>query len=492
MMASAVEGDGLNENLFQLLWTKPNEVDAGPSVRVPDTIIFKYQQPTYWYFTALDGVIRKKAKDKLTNAWIEAEFLKRKSPSGIVAAYTFISPEEASARTVEFFGEEELKHFLHYRKKPFDGMLQKFIDPKGPNNDMFRVIWTPNKCLVEKKVNLKPLFDPRYDIYERAVTYEGEEFHCQTMRIKGSRVISRLEEVARSIQEHVFTVSAGREKPSRMVLHFKQDAKDQLWLLNATSIRMLAERNTEPLDINSATHLPPTVNNKKFSLNPTAPVSLQKTVLCRSCEKPLESDRMFEVTYKFLVTRKNEDGGVPPLILKLHPRLDIADYENIKNDPLFLDKQTLICDECYLDLAKANPCSGEVQVNEKENPREVRLLDPQKLSRRRQMTAMSRPVASRPSTTSHSVRPFTTGQTLRPVINVRPSSTAGGEIFLGGMMPVIPKSEFPKIPALNLPRNRSLERQVQQQKSLASLLGTTDISSFLQDYYTRNRQGSVR
>jgi hypothetical protein len=98
MMATSVEGDGLNENLFQLLWTKQNEVDAGHTVRVPDTIIFKYQQPTYWYFTALDGVIRKKAKDKLTNAWIESEFLKKKSPSGIVAAYMFISPEDASAR----------------------------------------------------------------------------------------------------------------------------------------------------------------------------------------------------------------------------------------------------------------------------------------------------------------------------------------------------------------------------------------------------------
>ena len=492
MMTTSVEGDGLNENLFLLLWTKPNEVDAGPSVRVPDTIIFKYQQPTYWYFTALDGVIRKKAKDKLTNSWIETEFLKKKSQSGIVAAYTFISPEDPAARTVEFFGEEELKHFLYYRKKPFDGMLQKFIDPKGDNNDMYRVIWTPNKCLVEKKVNLKPLFDKRYDIYERAVTYEGEEFHCQTMRVKGNRVIHRLEEIAKSIQEHVFTVSGGREKPSRMVLHFKQDYKDQLWLLNATSIRMLAERNTEPLDINSATHLPPTVNNKKFSLNPTAPVSLQKTVLCRSCERPLESDRMFEVTYKFLVTKKDEDGGVPPLILKLHPRLDFSDYEKIKNDPLFLDKQTLICDECYLELASANPCSGEVLATKEENPGEIRPLDPMKLRRTRQMTAMARLAASRPSTTSKSVRPVTTGLTTRPVYNVRPSSTAGGEIFLGGMMPVIPQGEFPKIPALNLPRNRSLERQVQPQKSLASLLGQTDISSFLQDYYAKNKQGSVR
>jgi hypothetical protein len=39
-----------------------------------------------------------------------------------------------------------------------------------------RLIWSPNFCLFERKTNLLRLEDKKFDIYERAVTYEGKEF----------------------------------------------------------------------------------------------------------------------------------------------------------------------------------------------------------------------------------------------------------------------------------------------------------------------------
>ena len=46
-----LEGDGVIDNLFYYLWMK-DELDQGPKINIPDTIIYKYRQPAYWYFTA--------------------------------------------------------------------------------------------------------------------------------------------------------------------------------------------------------------------------------------------------------------------------------------------------------------------------------------------------------------------------------------------------------------------------------------------------------
>ena len=56
-----LEGDGVIENLFYYLWCK-DELDNGPKIRIPDTVIYKYRQPAVWYFTSLSGQIKKKSK----------------------------------------------------------------------------------------------------------------------------------------------------------------------------------------------------------------------------------------------------------------------------------------------------------------------------------------------------------------------------------------------------------------------------------------------
>ena len=42
-----LEGDGVIENLFYYLWCK-DELDNGPKIRIPDTVIYKYRQPAVW------------------------------------------------------------------------------------------------------------------------------------------------------------------------------------------------------------------------------------------------------------------------------------------------------------------------------------------------------------------------------------------------------------------------------------------------------------
>ena len=49
--------------------------------------------------------------------------------------------------------------------------------------EVLRIIWSPKICVFERKENLKELYDSRFDMYERVVTYEGEEFHSKISKL---------------------------------------------------------------------------------------------------------------------------------------------------------------------------------------------------------------------------------------------------------------------------------------------------------------------
>ena len=81
-----LEGDGIIENLFYYLWCK-DELDNGPKINIPDTIVYKFRQPACWYFTAKDGTIKKKHKGNLVNVRIEESFTQKTTGSDIIAYY---------------------------------------------------------------------------------------------------------------------------------------------------------------------------------------------------------------------------------------------------------------------------------------------------------------------------------------------------------------------------------------------------------------------
>jgi len=40
-------------------------------------------------------------------------------------------------------------------------------------------VWSPVVCMFTKKVNLKKANETRFDMYERAITFEGAEFYSK-------------------------------------------------------------------------------------------------------------------------------------------------------------------------------------------------------------------------------------------------------------------------------------------------------------------------
>jgi hypothetical protein len=117
--------DGISEDLYKLLWSK-DELNYGPSINIPDTIVYKYGQPQSWYFTATNGKVKKKNKQNLISAKIEEVFNKHVLGYDVLAYFISV-PLDADGDhdddqppppiTIEYLDRSALNDFLYKRKK---------------------------------------------------------------------------------------------------------------------------------------------------------------------------------------------------------------------------------------------------------------------------------------------------------------------------------------------------------------------------------------
>ena len=425
-----LEGDGIIENLFYYLWCK-DELDNGPAITIPDTIIYKYRQPAFWYFTAKDGHIRKKHKGSIVNVRIEEAFCRKATGSDIVAYYISTATEgedddEANPlTTIEYFNRETFHDFLYNREKVNNGIVQRFVEPKGVANAMIRAIWSPKVCLLERRTNNYNLQDKRYGMYERAVTYEGAEFYSHPDPVRGSLLPQQVQGIVEAAVAHIAEVSFQKYNVSRLVANFKVDSHDRVTLLWASSLRLegetFAPRGVDavpkgPVNIDTVVRLPRGVRlgGKHFDA---------RTYCCPGCGLTKPKEQRYPVPYRTVITHFEqllallqrelrikqeltgnasleiewppapevilawgggssvgfpeivEEGAerfgaptaeeveIPPVLRKLHPRLTVVDYRRYKNDPLYMFKTTTVCEDCTLVYAEVmNSTSIETQA----------------------------------------------------------------------------------------------------------------------------------
>jgi hypothetical protein len=260
-----IDGDGVCASLYEYLWCK-DEVNFSPHINVPDTVVYKYGQPVHWYFTGLDGMLKKKLRSNLTNVKIEDAFLKKKaqsmshgsasSPSDIVAYYIYweagsgegsdkkkkSGSSSSSCSTdgacMEYLDAAGLHDFLFRRCKQHNGILQAFIEPKGDHNALVRAVWTPKLCLTERRVNCRQLHDRRFGLHERAVTYDGPDIFSTARPLRGTILPTAVKRLCESTVSHVAEITFNKQRICRLALNLKLDAKDRLWLLWSSSIRL--------------------------------------------------------------------------------------------------------------------------------------------------------------------------------------------------------------------------------------------------------------
>ena len=286
----------------------------------------------------------------------------------------------------------------------------------------------------------------RYDIYERAITFEGEEFHSTSRQIYSKELKTHMEDMINQLVLHIERASMNKLSINRMVLQFKQSKNDSLWLIRACSVRCANGLINSPVNIDSEIHLPDTVNAYKFSLNPQTAMALQKTVLCRNCLQPMEADRMCEISYRMIIA-VTPSLKRPKLLKKIHTQMNKAEYEKFKHNPLFLSKQTLVCDVCFLLYSSESRASGTATRPQTMQNVRILPLDPSKTSKRREIT------------NSSIIEKFSMSKSTKNL-------NEGKEMGL------------PRI-------NTAL--QLNSQKSLAKMLGLNDITAFLEERYANRK-----
>ena len=127
---------GYTEWLLFHLW-KPNDSTnlTCPNITIPDTIIYRWAKPFFWYFTTPQGEILRKSKSRVTHKDILQDF--STNGQNIVASYMSFqdrSQDKANLATVEYFAQESFQDFINNREKALSGILQKWVEPKGKRN----------------------------------------------------------------------------------------------------------------------------------------------------------------------------------------------------------------------------------------------------------------------------------------------------------------------------------------------------------------------
>ena len=488
-MFNVLEGDGVIDNIYHFLWTKDTIFYTDPSVYIPHTILYKYNKPYYWYFTSVvDHKLKKKNLINLNNEHIKKVFLKNVSESGIVCYFIYEKMNKSSKYEsdkptyekimkkimgnfeniksneenkndkrikssnpnrknikkdrfkldnknyiIEYYDKNQFIDFLDNKNKHDEGILQKFIEPKGEYNTIHRITWSPKLSLFEKCSNLRKLNDKHYDIYERAVTYNGEEFQAKIEPIKGRLLPERMQQIAHNIVEHVSNITLEKIKIIRMILNFKVDKKDRIIFLWCSSLRIekgerkkslnnidnkslskinsdkVSETRIKSVDESKVKIFPPdNINLFKYSML-GKPIQPHKEGYCLNCGLNVENYKLYEISFKHLIEShenlkrdkqfyplyKNinmtstgievipfeekkkiclndqkynvintlkennfQNFIIPKVISQLYPKLTFNDYFALKKNIIFLNKRTVVCDICYLEITKYCSMAG--------------------------------------------------------------------------------------------------------------------------------------
>ena len=264
------------------------------------------------------------------------------------------------------------------------------------------------------------LYDKRFALYERVITFDGPAVHSVRVPLRGSVLAERVENISHGIVKHItdvmstYTSSNADFGVGRIALNYKVDGNGKIWILWSDSIRLSSKVNLKATDTNSVTsrQLPLKMDTMvrlpsaiKLSQIPSHKTGLKlenklSSALCPSCGKHDTNEDFQKVPYKTVVChfektldmlksssesdpgniwppeghfikaagdvgfgtvtrndRSKEALCIPPLIRHIHPKLQLKGYQMYRKDPLFLKKTCDVCQDCYLAYAKLKESS---------------------------------------------------------------------------------------------------------------------------------------
>ena len=391
---SDLAGDGISLDFFDLLWSKAAEDGSSClKLRLPDTVIITRGVPTRYFFTSTkqrkdrNPAILRKRKQNVTVESIFDLFCRKASTTTTdlrgerrerdVVAY-FIASADCTSRfrrqsvtdaddgndagdrakaaesdaynnaqcDIEYFDRDGLRRFLQEGRKNQTGILQRFIQPSGgTHNSLVQAIWTPNVCLMERRQTKQSLHDTRFGLYERTVTFEGPDVHSISKPVRGTVLANKIKGMCNNIVCHVSEVTAAvpkrtwadatnsSDKLASMVIFFKVDINDHIWLLFTSSLRLSGStttnfsppwnpsedncngindngindkpvHSTPPLNIDTVVRLGPTIKlNPNANHDPTKVLENEiMLTYCPSCGLDASKEKFYPVPYKTIIS----------------------------------------------------------------------------------------------------------------------------------------------------------------------------------------------
>ncbi len=411
-----LEGDGVLIKFYHYLYKKNKEMNSCP-VRIPQTIVYEHNFPRDWFtYDEKTQELRKTSGKELDTKKIGVELTRpvdrndddiilperdEREPTNsasassgyhllgfngnnqdeeedfgnaeIVASYLSQTEDEDGqvAATIEFFDQQGLDEFLYKRARREHGILQQFIPPKGAHNSTVQAIWSPHVIRIERRNNSHKLMDTRrkqkISNYERAVTYEGPT-HYSTQVLCAPQLKKEVSEICESIVRHFYETE--HRRITRMVLYFKVDAQNRVWLLWSSCVRVkpnVPGHGSIPKELNLAPRfLPPPTEANNQSLDQSAKPQWRKSTnttkledttsfepfrsetpatpnMCSICGLPLKNRRTFSPLVKHSVPEieitaaPQEKKPAPP---------EIPDTEEIKSLLMLVEEIEDLSYEC--------------------------------------------------------------------------------------------------------------------------------------------------
>lgn len=256
-----VEEDGLCAHLYQYLHKNvKGREHAMTAVLLPDTVVFDHNFPRAWYaYDRKNDEIVKRPGSMLDAQTMYDHFAQTSKGCEIVAQffYTSVNAEEEwqSVLTphqmnthayadqqltyIEFFTAESLRSFLSDQKRKPDGVLQKFVVPKGEGssrrNFQLQAVWTPYITTVYRRTNHYRLSDHVVPLAHRASTFDGAPYFSRETLV-ADETKRQVTQLCESIADHFYATE--KKRLSRLILHVKSDDQGRMWVLWSSCVRV--------------------------------------------------------------------------------------------------------------------------------------------------------------------------------------------------------------------------------------------------------------
>ncbi|KAG2436641.1 hypothetical protein HXX76_006169 [Chlamydomonas incerta] len=144
----------------------------------------------------------------------------------------------------EWFSRETLREVVppgavvvHGVAALHEGVLQKFVQPRGQHYFSLRATWSPNACVVERRTAKSKINDPRVPLSERLAGFDSPVWLSDHTVITGSVLQGTVSRMCDNIAAHLADVSKGEVRALRMVLYFAVDEANRIWLTHASTLR---------------------------------------------------------------------------------------------------------------------------------------------------------------------------------------------------------------------------------------------------------------